>query len=182
MKKLILAAAPIAMLAACSGGGDADADGDGEVSADEAAEVAEDVNVRPGMWETTFEITELDIPNAPPEMQSMLGAMRQQMGQGMSDTSCLTQEEADNMQESMFNDDDDCTVSDFNMSGGNMRVVATCQEGDGPAMTMTMDGTYTETTNDMTVTAEGEIPELGPMRFSGNMTRRHVSDDCGAEG
>ncbi len=185
MKKLIVFAAPLALATACSGGGSADADGDGEISAEEAQAEAEDaaaeIAVRPGQWQTTFEITELEIPNAPPQLQEMMGTMRSQMAQGMSSTSCLTPEEAANIGDSMFDDNDNCTVSEFEMSGGNMTVAATCQEPGGPAMSMRMEGTYTATSNDMTVTASGEIPQMGEMRFAGNVQRRHISDDCTGE-
>lgn len=183
MKKLIMFAAPLALVTACAQGGDADTDGDGEISSEEAeAEAASaDVSVRPGLWETSFEITELEIPNAPPELANMMETMRTRMGEGMSSTSCLTPEEAENIGNSMFDDNDNCTVSEFEMSGGNMSMAATCQEPGGPAMQMTMEGSYTATSAEMTMTANGEIPELGEMRFAGNVTRQHVSDDCGAE-
>ena len=48
MRRIIMAAAGAALLAGCSGGGNADADGNGEVSMKEAAKKAEGLKPQAG--------------------------------------------------------------------------------------------------------------------------------------
>ncbi len=186
MNKPILAALPLALLAACSSGGetaDADADGDGTVSQEEATEEMQSANIQlvPGTWEATVQLTEFDMPQMPPEARDM---MQQQMGRTQTSTSCITPEQAANPEAEFFanQDDNDCSYSEFDMSGGNILIAASCQpEGMGGAMNMRMEGSYSPSEYDMTMTMDTDTGPAGPMRIAGRVTGRHVADECGAD-
>lgn len=175
MKRIIfIAAAPLALVGACSSGGDAD--GDGAISQEEAAAEAANLRLEPGQWEATVQLTEFEMEGMPEEMR---GAMREQMGQPQTSTTCITPEQAANPQAEMFGDDgnDDCTYSEFNMSGGNMLIAASCQSGDMPApMNMRMEGSYTPTSYEMTMNMDMAEGPTGPMRMSGQVTGRRVGE------
>ncbi|MGP1352681.1 MAG: DUF3617 domain-containing protein [Parasphingopyxis sp.] len=179
---LVAVAAPVALLGACSSGGDADADGDGEISSEEAQAEMEnaDVSITPGQWEATVQLTEFDMPDMPEEMRGM---MQEQMGQAQTSTSCITEEEAANPEANMFGDEnDDCTYTDFDMSGGTILIAGTCQaEGMPGGMTMRMEGSYTETSYDMTMNMDMDTGPMGPMTMAGQVSGRYLGPDCGVD-
>lgn len=186
MKKLILiaAAAPLA-LAACSGGGDgADADGDGEISSEEARAEAGNVRLEPGEWEVTTQITEIDAPDMPEGVREM---MREQMGQSTTYNHCITPEQANNPEADMFGGDEDqnCSYSEFNMSGGNMLIEASCAPEGAGEMTMRMEGSYSPSEYDMTMNMTTSGSPMGSMTMSGETTGRRVgecSEEAAADG
>lgn len=182
LKTLFAFAAPIALLGACSSGGDADTDGDGEISSEEAqAEVASaGISITPGQWESTVQLTEFDMPQMPEEARAM---MQQQMGTAHTSTSCITPEEAANPEANMFGDNnDDCTYTDFTMSGGNILIAGSCQtQGMPGATSMRMEGSYTPTSYDMTMNMNMESGPAGPMSMAGQVTGRFVGPDCAAD-
>lgn len=179
---LLAFAAPIALLGACSSGGGADADGDGEITSEEAqAEVsAAAVNITPGQWESTVQLTEFDMPQMPEEARGM---MQEQMGRAQTNTSCITPEEAANPEANMFGDsNENCTYTDFTMSGGTILIAGSCQAPGMPgATTMRMEGSYTPTSYDMTMNMSMESGPAGPMSMAGQVTGRFVGPECGAD-
>jgi len=181
LKTLFAFAAPIALLGACSSGG-ADADGDGEITSDEVqAEMeAAAISITPGQWETTVQLTEFDMPQMPEEARGM---MQQQMGRAQTNTSCITPEEAADPEANMFGDgNDDCTYTDFTMSGGTILIAGSCQaQGMPGAMTMRMEGSYTPTSYDMTMNMDMESGPAGPMTMAGQVTGRFAGPVCGAD-
>ncbi|QLC25837.1 DUF3617 domain-containing protein [Parasphingopyxis algicola] len=181
LKTLIACAAPMALLAACSSGGDADADGDGEISSAEAAAEMESAgaNITPGQWEATVQLTEFDMPDMPEDMRGM---MQEQMGRAQTNTSCITPEEAAAPEANMFGDGDDCTYSEFDMSGGTILIAGTCQsEGMPGAMTMRMEGSYTPTSYDMTMNMNMDGGPMGPMTMAGQVNGRFLGPDCATD-
>ena len=81
------------VLASC-GSSNADADGDGEISLEEAAAKSDEmIRPEPGEYRATVEMTDQQMPGAPPEAQDMMRAM---MGSGEQvSTFCLTREQAE---------------------------------------------------------------------------------------
>ncbi|MBC7986664.1 MAG: DUF3617 domain-containing protein [Sphingomonadaceae bacterium] len=173
-----LALAPLALLAACSDGG-ADRDGDGEISSEEVAAEAGRVTMRPGEWEVTARLTEFDAEGMPPEARAM---MDEQMGEPQVTSSCVTPEQARNPQGNMFSGEDgeNCTYSEFSMSGGQLLIDGSCQsEGMEGSMTLHMEGTYTPTSYalDSTIAIEGGAgSEGGPLRISGRVEGRRTGE------
>ena len=179
-KTMIAMTAPLALAVACSSNG-ADTDGDGEISGEEAAAEMEGAaaNITPGQWEATVQLTEFDMPDMPEEMRGM---MQEQMGQARTSTSCITPEEAAAPEANMFGEDDDCTYSEFDMSGGTILIAGSCQsEGMPGAMTMRMEGSYTPTTYDMTMNMTMDSGPMGPMTMAGEVSGRFLGPDCAVD-
>ena len=175
MRRIIMAAAGAALLAGCSGGGNADADGNGEVSMKEAAKKAEGLRPQAGQYKAVITMTGIDIPGMPPEMAGH--------GGGMTTTTeyCLTQAEVDKGYQEMMKrgQNGECTYESFNLAGGKLDAVMLCKAGEGDAR-MTMSGTVTPTTSDFTATMAmkfADAPE-GTMTFTAKHERL---GDCPAK-
>ena len=121
MKRIMMAAAGAALMAGCSGGGDADADSNGETTASEvAAKVeAEGVKPEPGLYRATITMTGIDIPGMPAEMAGH--------GSGMVTTTenCLTQEDVDKGFEEMLKQGQqgECSYERFDIDNGKVDAV-----------------------------------------------------------
>ena len=162
MKRLVLWAPSLALLAACSGGSD---------------------QIQPGMWETTSRMTEVEIPGMPPAVAEQMKA--QMANQTQTQSQCITPEQAANPAGNMLNaggDAQGCQFSDSTFSGGVIRVRGTCP---GPAgagtANMSWEGTYTATTMEGRITAEVQAPpgaQGGPqnIRMSGTLASRRTGD------
>ena len=170
MRRIIMAAAGAALLAGCSGGGNADADGNGEVSMKEAAKKAEAEGLKPqaGQYKAVITMTGINIPGMPPEMAGH--------GGGLTPTTeyCLTQAEVDKGYQEMMKrgQNGECTYESFNLAGGKLDAVMLCKTGEGDAR-MTMNGTVTPTTFDFTATMAmkfADAPE-GTMTFTAKHER-----------
>lgn len=112
-----------------------------------AAAPTAEAQMRPGEWEMTTELLDMNMPGVP------AGAMPKQMS-NTSFKTCMKQQKPD---ASFFqgNKNSHCTYSDFSMSGGRVRGTATCDNG-GQTMTMTMDGRYASESYDMTMAMKSE--------------------------
>ena len=162
MKKLLIAAAPLALLGACSGGS---SDG-----------------LQAGEWTMTTTMTDIEMPGMPEEM---VAQMREQMGdQAETSTRCITEEEAADPGANLFAPEDaseDCDFSESTVEGGVINIAGTCEAPNGQGnATMAIEGTYTATTMEaeLSVNVEG-----GPMEMtmSGTMNAERTGD-CAAEG
>jgi hypothetical protein len=170
MKRIIMAAASAALIAGCSGGGDADADADGKVSMKEAATKAkaEGITPEPGQYKAVITMTGIDIPGMPPEMAGH--------GAGMTTTVeyCLTEEEVESGFEGMMKrgQNGECSYEKFAMNDGAFDGVMVCKTPEGSAR-MTMTGTATPTTSDFTaaMAMNFEGAEGGTMKFAGKHER-----------
>lgn len=127
--------------------------------------------IEPGEWRSTTQMSDIALPgDLPPQVMDM---MRRQMGQAMSNTQCITQQDIDEAPEQMFEQSDgDCSYSDFDMSGGSIAAVAVCNT-EGGRMTMTMDGSYTDTTYVMEMRMQGDMG-MGPMTMTYSTTGERV--------
>ena len=170
MKRIIMAAVGAALVAGCSGGGDAAADGNGAVSLKEAAKQAEAQGIKPepGLYRATITMTEINIPGMPPEMAGH--------GAGMVTTTedCLTKEEVDNGFEGLLKQgqNGECSYESFNLDGGKMDAVMVCNTPQGAAR-MTMNGTATATSSDFTATTAMKFEGVGDatMKFTAKHER-----------
>lgn len=168
MRRIIMGAAGVALLAGCSGGGHADADGNGEVSMKEAAKKAEGLKPQAGQYKAVITMTGIDIPGMPPEMAGHGGGMT------TNTEYCLTQAEVDKGYQEMMKrgQNGECTYESFNLAGGKLDAVMLCKTGEGDAR-MTMNGTATPTTFDFTATMAmkfADAPE-GTMTFTAKHER-----------
>jgi hypothetical protein len=160
MKRFMLPALPIALLFACSPSA---------------------VSLQPGMWETTVQFTSIDVPGAPPQQ---LAAMRaSMMGHPQTNSSCMTAAEAANPTQRMMNPSSNgnaCQFSESTFAGGTIRVHGTCQAAGRGTQQMGMEGTYTATTIQATISSEITPPPGTPgpqaAHMSGTLSARRTGD------
>ncbi|MEE4200290.1 DUF3617 domain-containing protein [Erythrobacter sp.] len=172
---IALAATLTLTLSACGGSTDADSDGDGEVTTAEAQAALErsggEIKPQPGKYRMSYQFVAADIPGAPPEVKEIMGnAMNRSMEY------CLTPEAAEQgfgeaMQQ---NQDDSCTISKLDIDGNDISMAMACDQGLGEAVTMTMDGTISETSSEMTLVSEGMFSEMGQGRIEMKVAQERI--------
>lgn len=174
----ILPLAALLVLAACSS--DEDAADVGGSEAEEMAAAAEDgPTPQAGQYRTTMELLDIAVPNAPPEMANML---RQGFGEGaqQANTYCVTAEQAaqSTSREEMLKNlaDSNCTVDEFNQSGGQINALLSCS-GDGMMNgQVTLAGTMTETGSNMEMSFKMQIPQAGEATMRMRMVSERIGD------
>lgn len=169
-------------LAACGGGAEEDTAGEdamageGMTSEEVAAESAGADMPRPGLYRTSQELVELEMPGMPEEM---MGMMRSAFEEGAAEEStyCLTAEEAENAREEMLTGmaESDCDISRYDMSGGRIDAAMSCPTGEGVSGDVTMNGTMSSEGADMEMAFSHEIPGQGP----GTIRMRVLSERIG---
>jgi len=159
MMKRLLPALPIALLFACSPSA---------------------VSLQPGMWETTVQFTSIDLPGVPP---AQLAATRAMMSQPQVHSECMTPEDAANPAQRMMNPGtggNACQFGDSTFAGGTIRVHGTCQAPGRPSSQMSMEGSFTATTMQATISSEVHAPAgaAGPQsgRMTGTLSARRTGD------
>lgn len=152
---IMLAGSALLALGACSKSEDKAGSGGGEAqSAQEIAAQVKKVSLQPGEWETTSEIVDARMENAPEGMPA--GMMDSMKGRKTSVKSCITPEQAENPGADFLaaQKDGRCTYSGFEMAGGAIKGTVTCAGQDGATATMKMEGIYTPTSYTTTVNME----------------------------
>ncbi|WP_164115124.1 DUF3617 domain-containing protein [Sphingorhabdus sp. Alg239-R122] len=179
MKKLILSAAAIGLLAGCSDKG-ADTDGDGKISTEEVAAEMNTMKLQPGEWENTVEVVDVKIENLPEGAPAGIAEMMK--GRKNSVKQCITEEKAANPGAEFFaaQKDANCDVKEFNISGGKIKSEMSCAapagQGEGK-MTMKMDGDYAETSYDMNMNMVATAPGTGMnMNITSKVTGKRIGD------
>ncbi|HKR23711.1 MAG TPA: DUF3617 domain-containing protein [Allosphingosinicella sp.] len=163
MKRLVLWAPTVALLAACGGSA---------------------VTLQPGQWEMTTTMTNIEVPGAPAAMaEQMRTAMA---NQPRTENECITPEEAANPLGNMMNQGggtQGCTFSEQTFAGGVIRMAAACPAPQGGgSMRTNLNGTYTATTMEAQISAEVDAGANTPagmprnIRMSGTMTGRRTGD------
>lgn len=163
VKKLLATVASLTLITACSDSG-ADKDGDGKISNEEVAAEMNEVSLEPGEWENTMEITDVAIEGLPEGAPA--GIADQMKGTKNTTKSCITKEQAENPGAEFFaaQDQNNCEVKKFDMSGGAIESEMACSGmGGAPGnMEMAMTGQYGPSSYDMTMTMKGDA---GPMKM-----------------
>ena len=149
-------------LGACNKAADPGGTGSSDPAANaKAAAAASEVHFQPGLYQSTVEIKQMDMPGMPP---AVVAAMKGRMFEKPL-TYCLTPEDAakgaDAMKQRMGKGQ--CQFDRFNAAGGIIDSSMTCQLGDKGTMHAVAHGTYTDTgsvaasTMDMTMGGAGKI-------------------------
>lgn len=139
---------------------------------------ASSIKPRPGQWQSTVKIDKMDIAGIPPEAKAM---MQQRLGQAHTATSCLTAAQADKPDASFFQQaNKDCTYDHFSMESGKIDAKMTCKRG-GASQTMTMNGSYSTETYNLTVNTQGEAQPGMPMTMAMTVASKRVGDCTGKE-
>ncbi len=156
MKILLVSVAVLGLTAACSDKG-ADHDGDGKITAEEVAQEMNRVTLEPGEWENSVEIVDVKIDGLPDGAPA--GIMDSMKGNVTTSKSCITKEQAEDPGAEFFaaQEETNCEVKKFSMSGGAVSSEMVCSNmGGAPGnMTMAMDGQYGPSSYDMTMNMKG---------------------------
>jgi len=164
-------------LSACGGGTDADSDGDGEVTAEEAQGLVErsgdQIKPEPGKYRAEMTFINADMPGAPPEMVEM-------MGESMTNSYefCLTPEMAEQgFGEAMKgSQSDNCTINQFNIDGNAIDMAMSCDDPNAGQMEMTMNGTISSTSSDITMVSKGTMGQMGDVEFEMSVQQERIGE------
>jgi hypothetical protein len=175
-KFLILGVAALA-ISACSEKG-ADADGDGKISDAEAtAEMADggSMAMKPGEWEVKISFNKIVAPGIPAELQ---GKMKEQMGKGMIQKSCLTQKQVDKPGGDFFGApaEANCTFEELKRTGDSMKVAMTCKPAGNMTIKSKMDGKFAAETYTMNINQNTEGTPMGTVKMTGKIEGKRVGD------
>lgn len=183
MKRILVLTSACALIAACTDSAPADeaaatdaADSGEEISLNEVQEkiASEQIKPQAGQYRSSAKLVSIDIPGAPPQLAEMMGkAMEAQTSEY-----CLTQEQVDKGFEEMAKESQqgDCSFQKFDMEGGNIDAVMTCKAQNDAQMQVAMTGKGTETSMDMTMTLEGEAPQVGKMKMVMQSKQERIGD------
>ncbi len=168
-------------LAACSGGGGADADNDGEITTDEAtAEMQQgpDIAMNPGKWEQSVRFTDIDIPGAPQAMKDM---MRQNMSATVSSDTCLSQEEVAEPTADFFagKGNGDCKYDEFDRTGGHMKMRMTCTDPQAGKSEVSMEGDFGAESYSFDIASTMHNSDVGTMSMKGTVSGKRVGECTG---
>lgn len=175
MRKTVLAlAGATALLAGCG-----DKPSGEPMSKSEVEAQVEKVKLKPGQWESSFTLEDIDMPNLPGG-----GArMKEQMKKMMSRTSiryCVTPQEAENPSGKMFSgqENKDCTYKGFNVGGGSVKGEVSCKS-EGGAMTAVMSGSYSPESYEMHMDMKSSAAAQGAeMRMKAKTSGKWIAAGC----
>ena len=176
MTRVTIAAAAVLMLAACGGSGDGEADrtadkAEAESGAGSAAAGGAAFAMNPGEWEMTVQMVRMSAPGVP------AGAMPQ--APATTVRTCLTPEQASQPTPGFLTGggqagaDSNCTYENFSNAGGRIQGTVQCTMPEG-TMRMTLDGTVTATSYEMT--QQTQMSGANQMEMENRITGRRVGD------
>jgi len=132
----------------------------------------------PGRWGSTMKFVKLEMEGMPPEAQAMMGKI---MGKDRTFATCMTKEQAEKPDAKFFGQADErCKYDTFSMGGGKIDAKMTCKAEQG-AQTMTMQGSYTAETYQMTMAINGKGPEGKAMSMQMELSAKHNGECTGKE-
>jgi hypothetical protein len=171
--QLILGAAALA-LAACGSSDKSDGNGSAAASGGGGV-VAAGVTLQPGEWEMKTEVVSIAAPGMPAGMTEGMKA-----NAGSTSRTCMTPEEAKGPKGDMFAGDNaaNCKSENFSWSGGKIKGKTTCTPPGGGKTVMTMDGSYTPQSMEMSMKSETDIAGRA-MTMEMRMSGRRVGE-CSA--
>lgn len=151
---------------------------DGPISMDEAAKRAAGiVKPQPGRYRASVEIVDVAMPGAPPQVLEQVKQMQARGAQ--SQEFCLTPEQAEKGFAEMVrqaNAKDACTFSRFNVQGERIDAEMTCSRPGQGTGRMTMQGTGTRTSSDLTTKMNIEAPGGNTMMMTMRSRQQRIGD------
>jgi hypothetical protein len=165
MRKIWLLA--MAGVAACSGDG-------GSETANKVDPAS--IKLEPGEWELTSEITNMTLAD------KGSAAMPMKVGMKTTTTSCITPEQVEQPQPTLFsNSKDTCTYKNFYMSRGRLVASMSCkQPGMDGEVQMSVEGKYTNSSMEVTTELATSLVGPGDVKVNAKMTGKRLGD-CPAE-
>ena len=152
----------------------------GPKTPDQAAkEAAKMERPQPGMYRSTVNVLEFDIPGLPPQeaeqMKQMMGRQKTQ-----SHEFCLKAEDVEKGFEQMIKKsaDGNCTFERFNASANTIDAKMTCDMGEAGQSVMSMTGTTSSTKSRMVMDIDHENPSIpgGTMHTKMEVTNERIGD------
>lgn len=150
---------------------------------DVAAQVSK-VRMKPGQWESSFALDDIDFANMPKGAPSS-AQMKEQMKASMSRPAvkhCVTLEQAANPSAEMLSGqkDQNCTYKGFDMAGGTIKGQISCDKN-GQGMTATMNGHYAPDSYEMTMDMSTKAGANGvSMTMKARTKGKWLGDQCTA--
>ncbi len=175
MRKLILAGAAIILISGCSKK-ETDSNGDGKISADEVkTELSSGgkMAMKPGLWEIKINFTDISGDQLPAGAKDMMMA---QMGKGMTNKSCMTEEQVNKPGGDLFGTpgDNSCTFNKFDRNGNKMTVDMTCKPAGGMTLNSKMEGEFGEESYKMSMEQQMEGAPMGKITMKGNIEGKRL--------
>ena len=135
------------------------------------------IRPQPGLYRSTTEITEFDIPNAPAQVKEM---MRNSAVSKQATEYCLTLAEVEKgFEESLRKSQQgDCDYRRFNVSGGTIEAAMTCRQ-DGRTVDLTLSGKGTRTSSDMAMTMNTDMGPMGKGTIRARTKTERIGDCTG---
>lgn len=154
---LLTASAAAILVAACGGAGGGPA------------------HIQAGQWEMKAKLTQIDAPGAPPQA---LAPMQAQLNREQTNRTCITADQAANplrqFREMMTRGQPGaaCTTDEDTFANGVIRIRVTCRSSNGQpgTGTMSMEGSFTDTTLQARMNINAEGPGAGGAAQSLRMT------------
>lgn len=177
MHKFFLLGVAALAISACSNTG-ADTDGDGKISTAEATtEMAKGgaMAMKPGLWEVKIGFNKVEAPGAPADVQEK---MKAQMGQGVTQRSCLTKEQVEKPSTDFFGapPEANCTFEELSRSADGIKVAMTCKPGGAMVIKSKMDGKFQAETYTMNIDQSTEGTPMGAVKMTGKIDGKRVGD------
>lgn len=169
-------AAVFAMLTGCGDAGSDTATGEAMSQREVAAAADAAVRPEPGQYRTTVELIDLEMPSIPGvDMADVRSTMESSMQR--ANLSCITAEDAERGYREMLRQSQQgaCEFERFSADGGRLDAAMTCQ-GEGAQGRMTMTGTATPTSSNVTMNMQSEIAQLGDMAITMRVRSERVGD------
>ncbi|MET0370031.1 MAG: DUF3617 domain-containing protein [Sphingobium sp.] len=178
---VLMLACAITLLAACGEKSDQPVDpSTGPQSKEEVKAQAAKVKLRPGQWQNSFTLEDLEMEGlpggAPPQM-------KEQMKSAMTRTDmkyCVTKEEAENPDGKMFSGQEakHCTYSGFDASDGALTGQISCKT-QGGTMTAVMSGSYSPESYEMHMDMKTQGgPQGTSMKMKARTDGKWIGPDC----
>lgn len=139
---------------------------DGEAAAGAAPRAGASVQLRPGQWQMTTQVTRINVPNMPAGVTAPVPGPQ-------TTTNCLTAEEAARANTNMWAEG--CTGDNGTMTGGRIQGRLQCDGPQGRA-TIVLSGQYTAETIDLTTRQFEAGPGAQTMTMEAHITGRRIGD------
>lgn len=178
MRAMVMVAGSALALAACN------SEPDQAKTPEEVIEAAEDlVKPRPGLYRSTSEMIEFEIPGVPPEQAARLRDMAAGL-QGEAQTQCLTPAQADEGFRRLVKRLGEgeqgvtCNFSRFEVAGSNLDAALTCTGPGEIAVEMTIDGTMEPESSRMVMEMNQQSAAIpgGAMRMKMEVVSERIGD------
>lgn len=175
MKKIFLPLIICSIITACTDDS-ADSDGNGIIDTDERkSEMLSDafIEVEAGLWETTTNFTDIDMP-------AISGARKEkllkQISQGFSSQTCISEEEAKEPDADFFGGDgsENCEYERFDMSGQLAEIIVNCKVDNIGAAQIHLNGKIDSKEHVFDTKLTMKMPGLGDIVMDGTVQRNHI--------